>query len=182
MMWPRRTIAPSSMARRCSTRSGPMACWTTLSLRCHASFATRPFRPGERHPGSAARAAGIRMAQRRAHAGDRPGAMRRPFRDGPDDWKPVCEWGALFYSAAAKLRFEPSQCLAKQGAYEEAGRRIAAGEPAEAVGLPNVGIPAALPAPPPVAAPDLDRNAAPDPLAQSNGPNSLVSARPTRRS
>jgi hypothetical protein len=74
------------------------------------------------------------------------------------DWVPVCVWGALFYSAAAKLRYDPSQCLAKQEAYGAAGRRIGAGEPAEAVGLPNVGIPAPLPVSPPKrGAPALDR-------------------------
>jgi lysophospholipase L1-like esterase len=65
----------------------------------------------------------------------------------PSDWKSVCEWGEMFYSAAARLRYDPSQCRAKQWAYKEALRRIAAGEPAETVGLPNVGIPPALKVP-----------------------------------
>jgi tetratricopeptide (TPR) repeat protein len=66
----------------------------------------------------------------------------------PSDWKPVCDWGASFYAAAARLRNDPTQCLVKQRAYEEALRRLAAGEPAEALGLPNVGIPMASPSPP----------------------------------
>jgi lysophospholipase L1-like esterase len=76
----------------------------------------------------------------------------------PSDWKSVCEWGEMFYSVAARLRYDPSQCRAKQWAYKEAARRIATGEPAEAVGLPNVGIPAASPGPPAArAAPDFDK-------------------------
>ncbi len=87
-----------------------------------------------------------------------PARCAAQFGLRPGDWKSVCEWGELFYSAAAGLRYDPSQCRAKQRAYKEAARRIAAGEPAEAVGLPNVGIPAASPAPAAArAAPDFDK-------------------------
>jgi hypothetical protein len=46
----------------------------------------------------------------------------------------------MFYNATAPLRYDPSQRLAKQRAFEEAAQRIAGGEPPESVGLPNVGI------------------------------------------
>ena len=63
----------------------------------------------------------------------------------PQDWQRICEWGATFYTAAAPMRYDPCQRTAKRRAFETAARRIAAGEPAETAGLPNVGVPAAVP-------------------------------------
>ena len=64
----------------------------------------------------------------------------------PSDWTAVCRWSEMFYSAAGNLLNDPSQCRARQRAYEDALRRISAGEPPESLGLPHVGIPPALPA------------------------------------
>lgn len=63
----------------------------------------------------------------------------------PRDWEPMAERGAMFYAATAPLRYDPSERLAKKDAFRAAARRIAAGEPAESVGLPNLGIPATPP-------------------------------------
>jgi hypothetical protein len=62
----------------------------------------------------------------------------------PKDWKPLCDRGYMFYYATRGLRYDPTQRLAKQEAFEAAARRIAAGDPPEAIGLPNVGVPASL--------------------------------------
>jgi tetratricopeptide (TPR) repeat protein len=62
----------------------------------------------------------------------------------PKDWKPLCERGYMFYHMTAALRYDPSQRQTKKLAFKNAAERIARGEPAEAVGLPNVGVPAAM--------------------------------------
>ena len=62
------------------------------------------------------------------------------------DWKVVCGWGESFYGAAANLRHDPTQRRAKEAAYKDARRRIKSGEAPESLGLPNVGLPVALPA------------------------------------
>jgi hypothetical protein len=59
----------------------------------------------------------------------------------PQDWKPLCERGYMFYYATAALRYDPSQRHAKKRAFEMAARQIARGERAEMVGLPNIGVP-----------------------------------------
>jgi lysophospholipase L1-like esterase len=56
------------------------------------------------------------------------------------DWKTVCRTSKEIYGLAAFLRYDKHQCHAKEQAYERAMRRIAAGEPPETVGLPNVGV------------------------------------------
>ena len=57
------------------------------------------------------------------------------------DWATVCRTSKEIYGLAASLRYDKRQCRAKEKAYEQAMRRIAAGEPPESVGLPNVGVP-----------------------------------------
>ena len=57
------------------------------------------------------------------------------------DWAKVCRTSNEMYGIAAILRYDKRQCHAKERAYEQAMRRIAAGEPPETVGLPNVGVP-----------------------------------------
>jgi len=64
----------------------------------------------------------------------------------PEGWKLVCERGYMFYYATKALRYDPSHRIAIERAFGQAAARIAAGEPPEAVGLPNIGIPAAAPA------------------------------------
>jgi hypothetical protein len=53
----------------------------------------------------------------------------------------VCRTSKEIYGLAALLRYDKRQCHAKEQAYERAMRKIAAGEPPETVGLPNVGVP-----------------------------------------
>jgi hypothetical protein len=56
------------------------------------------------------------------------------------DWAKVCRTSNEMYGIAASLRFDKRQCHAKERGYEQAKRRIAAGEPPENVGLPNLGV------------------------------------------
>jgi hypothetical protein len=59
----------------------------------------------------------------------------------PAHWKPIAERGYMFYHATAPLRHDPSHRLARRQAFKAAAGRLAAGEPPEAVGLPNIGVP-----------------------------------------
>lgn len=61
------------------------------------------------------------------------------------DWRALAERGAMFYFAVAPLRYDPSQRLARRDAFMAASVRIAAGDPPESVGLPNLGVPATPP-------------------------------------
>ena len=56
------------------------------------------------------------------------------------DWAKVCRTSNEMYGIAALLRYDNRQCHARERAYEQAKRRIAAGEPPESVGLPNLGV------------------------------------------
>jgi lysophospholipase L1-like esterase len=58
-----------------------------------------------------------------------------------EDWRPLCERGAMFYYATADLRFDQNLRRAKQRAFAAAALRIANGESPESIGLPNVGFP-----------------------------------------
>ena len=62
-------------------------------------------------------------------------------------WLGFCGGRQKFYWAAGNLRYDPSECRARERAYKEAVRRISAGEAPESLGLPNVGIPEKLPGP-----------------------------------
>jgi lysophospholipase L1-like esterase len=57
------------------------------------------------------------------------------------NWATVCRTSKEIYGLAASLRYDKRQCHARERAYEQAMRRIVAGEPPESVGLPNVGAP-----------------------------------------
>jgi hypothetical protein len=52
-------------------------------------------------------------------------------------WREVCEREAHSYSLTAYVRYDPTERLAWSRRYEEAARRIAAGEPPESVGIPG---------------------------------------------
>ena len=56
------------------------------------------------------------------------------------DWEYVCKNSKEFYGVAAYLRYDPRQSRAKEELYDQAMQRIAAGEPPESLGLPDVGI------------------------------------------
>lgn len=72
-----------------------------------------------------------------------PASCANHFGLGPADWEYVCENCKGFYGTAANLRYDPRQSREKEHIYEQAMQRIAAGEPPESLGLPDVGIPKA---------------------------------------
>jgi hypothetical protein len=63
------------------------------------------------------------------------------FGFGQSDWKYIAERGAMFQYGTNSLRYDRRQREAKVRAFDEAVRRLNAGEPAEALGLPNLGMP-----------------------------------------
>ncbi len=93
------------------------------------------------------------LHQRRAFGwpGDGPAPAIDPaecaahFGLKPKDWKPLSERGYMFYYGTTGLRYDPSHRIAKQSAFKTAAQRIAAGDPPEAVGLANIGIPPGQP-------------------------------------
>jgi hypothetical protein len=73
-----------------------------------------------------------------------PARCAAHFGLGPKEWKVLSERGYMFYYATTPMRFDRAQRLAKRNAFEIAARRIAAGDSPEAIGMPNIGIPAPL--------------------------------------
>jgi hypothetical protein len=67
------------------------------------------------------------------------------FGIGVLEWKVISAWGAGFYRLIAGLRYDDSERRRRMAAAEAAAIRIDAGIAPEALGLPNVGIPAAVP-------------------------------------
>jgi lysophospholipase L1-like esterase len=60
-------------------------------------------------------------------------------------WRVICLWSIKFNTLAAPLRFDPSRRAKERQLYAEAADRIAAGEPPDSQGLPNLGTPAPVP-------------------------------------
>ena len=67
------------------------------------------------------------------------------FGLGAAAWRVICLWGIKFNGLAAPLRFDPSRRFQARETYAVAADRIAAGDAPESVGLPNIGIPTAVP-------------------------------------
>jgi hypothetical protein len=63
----------------------------------------------------------------------------------PGGWRDVCLRVLQFNYLAAPLRYDPGRRLQARDAYAAAADRIAAGADPEALGLPNIGIPAPVP-------------------------------------
>jgi hypothetical protein len=113
------------------------------------------------HPslrGQIALAQAILHGLRARRAFDWPEATPAPILDparcaahfglGREAWKKLCDWGAMVYDLLSSGPHDTSGRLARRRAYEAAARRIARGEPPEALGLPNVGTPDPVPAVP----------------------------------
>jgi hypothetical protein len=75
-----------------------------------------------------------------------PARCAAHFGLGAPVWERICLWGIMIYEAMSPLHYDPSDRLAKQKAFATAFQRIEKGEAPEKVGLPNVGIPAEVPA------------------------------------
>lgn len=74
-----------------------------------------------------------------------PKACVEHFRIGPDGWKKVCLWGVHFGNFCEWLRYDPTPRRDRRLIYARAYDRLVAGEPVEAVHLPNLGIPRSVP-------------------------------------
>jgi tetratricopeptide (TPR) repeat protein len=61
------------------------------------------------------------------------------FRLDREKWKTVCERSAFFYEATAYIRYDPSDRLARQALYEQAGMKLASGMSPEKTGVPGLG-------------------------------------------
>src|SRR5579883_2209503 len=75
-----------------------------------------------------------------------PARCAAHFGMGPHAWRYLCLWGIMFYDLTYPMRHDSSRRLEQKRAFARAAERIAAGESPEAVGLPNIGVPAAVPA------------------------------------
>jgi hypothetical protein len=67
------------------------------------------------------------------------------FGIGPKEWKYIASWWAGFNALVARLRYDDSERRQRIMAAEAAAERIEEGTAPEDVGLPNVGIPRAVP-------------------------------------
>ncbi len=63
-------------------------------------------------------------------------------------WRFVCLWGIQFNELVAPLRYDPTRRAAMRQTYAQAADRIEAGAAPESLGLPNIGIPTAIPVTP----------------------------------
>jgi hypothetical protein len=67
------------------------------------------------------------------------------FALGREAWKKLCLWGIHFGAYAIGLRYESALRMQKRKAYADAYLRLDSGEAAEALGLPNIGVPEPVP-------------------------------------
>ena len=74
-----------------------------------------------------------------------PAQCAAHFGLGPAEWRMVCLRGILFYDLTYSIRYDPSHRLGMKRRYAAAADQIEAGAAPESVGLPNVGIPPAIP-------------------------------------
>jgi lysophospholipase L1-like esterase len=74
-----------------------------------------------------------------------PAVVVKEFGLGRAAWREVCLWCMMFYDLTCGLRYDPSQRQQKKVVLAEAVERLERGEFPEALGLPNVGTPAAVP-------------------------------------
>lgn len=75
-----------------------------------------------------------------------PKACVEHFRIGPEGWKKVCLWGVHFGNFCEWLRYDPTPRRERRLIYAKAYDRLVAGEPVEAMHLPNLGTPRPVPA------------------------------------
>jgi hypothetical protein len=80
-----------------------------------------------------------------------PTAVAEHFNLTPYAWQQVCNFGIMFYDLTAGARYDSSERVAKREAFGQALEKIKAGAAPESIGLPNIGVPEAVPL-----VPDLD--------------------------
>ncbi len=75
-----------------------------------------------------------------------PARCAAHFGLGAPQWERICLWGIMVYDKMSPLHHDPSHRRGKMQAFADAFRRIKEGQAPETVGLPNVGVPADVPA------------------------------------
>ena len=74
-----------------------------------------------------------------------PSACAEHFGLGKETWEHAARWGSGFYGLVGRLRYDSSERRRRIDAGALAADQIKAGSAPEAVGLPNVGVPAPVP-------------------------------------
>jgi hypothetical protein len=74
-----------------------------------------------------------------------PTLVAEHFHLTPYAWQKVCNFGIMFYDLTAGARYDSSERVAKREAFGQALEKIKAGAAPESVGLPNIGVPEAVP-------------------------------------
>ncbi len=74
-----------------------------------------------------------------------PAVCATHFGLGRDTWRHLCHWGIGFNGLMAPLRYDPSARHRQQDLNRLAMERIDAGFAPDSLGLPNLGIPKAVP-------------------------------------
>jgi hypothetical protein len=74
-----------------------------------------------------------------------PSECARRFHIGVPEWKALCKWQAGFNRLVLRLRYEDSERRRRIASAEAAAQKLDQGVAAEALGLPNFGIPAPVP-------------------------------------
>jgi lysophospholipase L1-like esterase len=74
-----------------------------------------------------------------------PRQVAKHFGLGPKQWEWLCAWGVNFYDVTAGAHYDTTARLEKRKAFQRALELIASRHDADANGLPNIGIPEAVP-------------------------------------
>ncbi len=106
-----------------------------------------------------------------------PRACTDHFRIGPAGWKKVCLWGVHFGNFCEWLRYDPTPRRERRLIYAKAYDRLVAGEPVEAMNLPNLGTPRPVPA----TAGTSTTSGSPGPAARSHDTTLLTPKRSPHR-
>jgi len=63
----------------------------------------------------------------------------------PAAWAEIARWGIMFYDLTYPMRYDPTERLARRVRYAEVYEAIKAGAAPGSLGIPNLGVPAAVP-------------------------------------
>jgi lysophospholipase L1-like esterase len=74
-----------------------------------------------------------------------PAECTTRFGLGRAEWQWISNWSVMFNDLTNVMRYDPSQRLQQRQVYVNAAARLAQGEAPEALGLPNLGVPEAVP-------------------------------------
>jgi lysophospholipase L1-like esterase len=74
-----------------------------------------------------------------------PSECVKRFGLGRAEWQWISNWTVMFYDLTNVMRYDPRQRLQKRQVYVSAAARLARGEAPDALGLPNLGVPEAVP-------------------------------------